>query len=61
LTTGRPIQFQRQAATHIHPTRGAIGGTMGVLAARALTTGVSFLIDSTSGTDTGQVFWEIVH
>jgi parallel beta-helix repeat protein len=42
-------------------SRGAIGGTMGVLAARSLTTGVSFLIDSTSGTDTGQVFWEIVH
>lgn len=50
-----------QAADIVILSRGAIGGTMGVIAARALTTGVSFLIDSTSGTDTGQVFWEIVH
>lgn len=42
-------------------TRSAIGGTLGQLTVRGIVSGTSFLIDSSSGSETSSVYWQIVH
>jgi parallel beta-helix repeat protein len=42
-------------------TRGELGGTAGHLSARNIISGTSFVLDSSSGTDTASVYWEILH
>ncbi|MEI6287165.1 MAG: right-handed parallel beta-helix repeat-containing protein [Bacillota bacterium] len=42
-------------------TRGTIGGTTGNLSARSIVNATSFNLDSSSGTETSSVYWEIVH
>ncbi|HEX9239209.1 MAG TPA: right-handed parallel beta-helix repeat-containing protein [Candidatus Bathyarchaeia archaeon] len=49
------------AADNIHLTRVVTGGTVGHLSIGTIVAGTSFVISSSSGTDTSTVFWEIVH
>ena len=42
-------------------THATAGGTLGVLSLGAIVDNTSFVINSSSGTDTSTVFWEIVH
>jgi hypothetical protein len=42
-------------------TRQTLGGAVGHLSLGAITNGVSFVINSSSATETSTVFWEIVH
>jgi parallel beta-helix repeat protein len=42
-------------------TRSSLGGTLGNLTVRSIVSGTSFVIDSSSATDTSSVYWEIVH
>lgn len=48
------------AATHIHLTIQAPGGTVGAVYVFSRTAGTSFTIHSTSGTDTSTVAWSAV-
>ena len=49
------------ASDNIHLTRVVTGGTVGHLTVGAIVAGTSFVIDSSSNTDTSTIFWEIVH
>lgn len=49
------------AGDNIQLTAVVAGGTQGILSVGTITAGVSFVINSTSGTDTSTIFWEIVH
>ena len=49
------------AADSIALTRVVTGGTVGHLTVGTIVAGTSFVINSSSGTDTSTVFWEIVH
>jgi len=42
-------------------SRTTAGGTLGDLSVGTITSGISFTVSSTSGSDTSSVFWEIVH
>lgn len=50
-----------QASDRIHLTRTVTGGTVGHLSVGTITAGTSFVINSSSATDTSTIFWEIVH
>lgn len=50
-----------QTADNVHLTPVAVGGIQGMLTVGTITAGTSFVIDSSSGTDTSTIFWEIVH
>jgi hypothetical protein len=47
--------------SHIKITRVTSGGTPGAIDVRTITDGTSFVITSTSGTDTSVILWEIDH
>ena len=49
------------ASDNIHLTQVVTGGTPGHLSVGTIVAGTSFVINSSSGTDTSTVFWEIVH
>ncbi len=49
------------ADSKIFLTHATIGGTAGVLSVGTITAGTSFVINSTSGTDTGTINWWIVN
>lgn len=42
-------------------TRSTTGGTLGNLSVASITNATSFVLNSSSGTETSSVFWEIVH
>jgi parallel beta-helix repeat protein len=49
------------AADNIQLTNVVSGGTIGILSVGTITAGTSFVINSSSNTDTSVVFWQIVH
>ncbi len=50
-----------QASDNIHLTRVVAGGTLGHLSVGTIVADTSFVINSSSGTDTSTIYWEIVH
>ena len=50
-----------QAGDNVRLSNVGAGGTVGLLSRGTITAGVSFLINSSSSTDSSVVFWEIVH
>jgi len=49
------------ASSLIFLTNGLVGGTVGILSIGTITAGTSFVINSSSGTDTSTVNWWIVN
>lgn len=49
------------ASSKIFLTHASVGGTQGILSVGTITAGTSFVINSSSGTDTGTVNWWIVN